>query len=30
MVKAGGLEGKELQKFQRFVKETQAQAVALR
>lgn len=28
MVKAGGLEGKELQKFQRFVKETQA--VALR
>jgi murein DD-endopeptidase MepM/ murein hydrolase activator NlpD len=30
MVKAGGLEGRELQKFQRFVKETHAQAVALR
>lgn len=30
MVKAGGLEGRELQKFQRFVKETQAQAAALR
>ncbi len=29
-VKAGGLEGRELQKFQRFVKETQAQAAALR
>ncbi len=30
MVKAGGLEGRELQKFQRFVKETHAQAAALR
>ncbi|MSP48818.1 MAG: M23 family metallopeptidase [Alphaproteobacteria bacterium] len=29
-VKAGGLEGPELQKFQRFVKETHAQAAALR
>ena len=29
-LKAGGLEGPELQKFQRFVKETHAQAAALR